>query len=705
MSRIPWTPEARTFFQSAFMCRAVSPALILLALGAFVLLPACSQSGIYEDSADTVSEADKIPLPDLGPEEPYPVEYEIGVPIIRETDPKKTRLYANIYRPTVEGKFPALLEAIAYRREIIAMGDAPDPKWLAERGYVVILLDVRGTGSSEGGWGSFSEDEIQDIVWIIDHWIPQQPWSNGKVGMMGPSYMGIIQYLAAARQPTHLKAIFPGVSAADTYRDIFYQGGIFDQEFIYFWAIATVGLSLIPSTELLPNLFSAIKALCDHISEIPALLSWLEMTTDQAFFDQRSPMSYWEELARYPIFATGGWFCIFTRGSLLNYMNLEKETKKLRARGEGGVAPKRIVVGPWYHGEGALLLGMPSKEMHKRWFDWHLKADEDPLYPYYDILDPRYPVNLYVMGEERWRREEKWPLDRAETKSFYLSGEKQAHDKNVSLNNGCLIHEDDLTRARPGSVKNVSTTLTHDPPHYAGQYSRSTARWIVGLTGFHSSSEDERRNEEKTLTFSTPRLDRDLEVTGPAVLRLWARTHFEPVSPENRQNLESLREQTAGLVSPLLAGMEDRDVHWIVNLNDVYPDGRVRNLTSGWLAASHRRDPNRPDWTQQGYDPFDYPEDRSPTPPEDGEIYEYVIEIWPTCNLFKAGHQIRIDIANSDYPHLLPTLVPSQSEILHDSEHPSHLILPVVDPQSTDPDLWIDDPKAYFSGEVPWDSL
>jgi len=225
----------------------------------------------------------------------------------------------------------------------------------------------------------------------------------------------------------------------------------------------------------------------------------------------------------------------------------------------------------------------------------------------------------------------------------------------------------------------------------------------VGLTAFHPSSEDERENETKTLTFSTERLTRDMEVTGPAVLRFWARTRFDPVPQEDRRMLEGLKAETGGALTPLVRRMEERDVHWIVNLNDVFPDGRVRNLTSGWLAASHRPAPDRQDWTRDGYDPFDYPENRDPNPPEDGEIYEYVVEIWPTCNLFRAGHQIRIDLVNSDYPHLVPSLVPSRSEILHDPEHPSRLILPVVEEDTTDPGLWIQKPRAYLAGDLPWD--
>ena len=667
--------------------RSCLPVLLLLCLAAC----AASLCGCGSDSGtgSTGEIGQKIPLPDLDPPAPYSVTVERGVAVARPGSPPVI-LYLDLFRPAVEGRFPSLLEAVAYRREILQYAE-PDPAWLASLGYAVAIVDARGTGSSQGIWGVFSEEEVSDIVWLVDDWIPAQPWSDGKVGMYGPSYMGILQYRVAARNPRHLEAIFPGVAMADAYRDIFYQGGIFDQEFILTWAAATMGLSLLPGTQLFKDPVSALVALFEHALAVPEVLSLLEMTTDQPFFRERSPMTYWADLKDVPVFATAGWLDIFTRGTLLNHIGLTGTASAGSARFAGAPAPRRIVVGPWYHLGGAMLDGLPAAVLHKRWFDWHLKARGDPDYSLYDILDPRYPVLLYVMGAEKWRKEESWPLDRVRYTELYLSGLEQPADRNPSLHNGTLLWPSEWALLAPDPEEPAARSrITHAPPSYAGRYSRSTCRWLMGLTAFHPSSQDERENERLTLTFSTGFLDRDLEVTGPAVLRLWARTWFGPAVPEAAQTLP------AGLSA-------EPDVHWIVNLNDVYPDGRVVNLTSGWLAASHRPDPSRPDWTQSGYDPFEYPEDQNPVPPRDGELYEYVIEIWPTSNLFRAGHQIRIDLANSDYPHLAPSPYPSESEILHDSAHPSRLVLPLVDPGSTRPEQWIEDPQAYFSGRVAWE--
>ena len=676
-------------------------AFFLLA-GSALMCAGCSDSGDASavPAAGSQDElVEKVPLPDMAPAEPYAVLFEAGVPIVREVNGETTRLYANIFRPDAEGTFPALLEGIAYRREMLQF--AQGPMALARNGFVVVFIDVRGTGSAEGTWGSFSEEEINDHVWIIDNWIPEQAWSNGKVGLFGPSYMGINQLLSAGERPEHLKAIFPGVSMADAYRDIFYQGGIFNQEFILFWALTTAGLSVLPSTETLRDPFSALEAFVQHATHVPELLSWLEMTTDQEFFEVRSPMYHWDAIAEYPAIMTGGWFDIFTRGTLLNYENTSRKAADLLAGDSGLVVPKKLIVGPWYHVTGAIMAGVPMVDLHLRWFQWHLQADDDPLYASYDILDPKYPVTLYVLGAEQWRKEPAWPLERAQYETFYLSSATQSQDQSPSLNNGTLLAQ---TQWQAGAKDQASSVITHDPPDYAGWQSRSSARWLVGATMFLPSAEDERANEEGCLTFSTPPLSEDVEICGRALLRFWARTHFDLLSLQSAKVVSDLKALPgAQFISELIETSTQNDVHWIVNLNDVYPDGRSRNLTSGWLAASHRGDPSRPYHVDPLYDPFDYPENRNPSPPAEGELYEYVVEIWPTCNLFKQGHQIRVSIANSDVPHMLPSLVPSESEIVHDAEHPAQLILPVVDPASTDPGLWIEDPAAYFTGQVSWE--
>ena len=135
------------------------------------------------------------------------------------------KLSAGIVRPDDTAPHPVIVVQTPYNRSggIGAfLGGSTD--FFAERGYVVVTVDVRGTGSSGGTWDSFGEDEQKDGPEVVE-WAAKQPWSDGHVGLWGPSYMGLNQLLTAAQRPPHLDAIFPIVPMADGYRDITFTGG------------------------------------------------------------------------------------------------------------------------------------------------------------------------------------------------------------------------------------------------------------------------------------------------------------------------------------------------------------------------------------------------------------------------------------------------------------------------------------------------
>jgi len=173
---------------------------------------------------------------------------------------------------------------------------SPTPAWLASQGYAVVVLDVMGTGSSEGGWECFSDREVEGVTWVIDHWIPGQAWSDGKVGMYGTSYMALASYLAAGRRPRHLEVVYAQKSPTDVYRDVFFQGGSFNQEFIGVWAVGTILLSLLPGTQALTDPESAARALADHqiridiaVTDFPHLLPGLVPAETEILHDPAHP--------------------------------------------------------------------------------------------------------------------------------------------------------------------------------------------------------------------------------------------------------------------------------------------------------------------------------------------------------------------------------------------------------------------------------
>jgi hypothetical protein len=196
--------------------------------------------------------------------------------------------------------------------------------------------------------------------------------------------------------------------------------------------------------------------------------------------------------------------------------------------------------------------------------------------------------------------------------------------------------------------------------------------------------EDERSDDWKIPTFTSEPLEEDLEIVGPVALRFWARTTFKDRSDAiiaGQNTMIDLLGKMLGIDTSsgiLNRTLFDEDVQFVAELCDVFPDGRARGINSGWLRASHRqrdRDESMftaehavdPDYTP--FDPLYIQQDFDPELIEEGELYEYVIELWPSCNVFKKGHRIRVTLTGSDWPHLLPVLVPSSNEIVIDENH------------------------------------
>ena len=198
-----------------------------------------------------------------------------------------------------------------------------------------------------GTWQAFSARENKDAGKIVG-WAHRQPWSNGKVGMIGPSYMGISQLMAAGHKPPGLKAIFPQVPGIDVYRDIVASGGQIDVGFIPLW------LGLVHTTGLIPPAYaaddpSALGTLLEHLMgggtfTLPLVLSALtggDSAYDGPFYRERSAGSYLKDVT-VPTFLVGGEYDLFQRGTPLIFERLQRNG-----------APVKMIIGPWDHLEGS----------------------------------------------------------------------------------------------------------------------------------------------------------------------------------------------------------------------------------------------------------------------------------------------------------------------------------------------------------------
>ncbi|HPS56644.1 MAG TPA: CocE/NonD family hydrolase [Spirochaetota bacterium] len=640
-------------------------------------------------------------------------------------------LWATVIRPAGSEKLPTIVVATPYRREMCIMMYIP----LVNHRYNLLAVDLRGTGSSEGTWESFDLVEQYDARYVIDKFIPKQVWSDGKVGMIGPSYMGIIQMLTAGLvetdpvtgEPVHLKALFPLVPKSDAYRDIVMHGGNIDLLFIPIWLGFVDMLAVLPSALNLgidgklteETIGEAQDTWLTHWNHVPTTVGWImdiDHMNDGPFYDKKSAMQYWPQKpaggwgypegdrvisSKLPVFLTSGWFDLFTRGTTNHYQyGLVNHS----------TSDKRIVIGEWYHIGGSAGLGLDSYmtcSLAARWFDWKIKGKQDPFME-------EFPVLLYVMGENKWRAEKAWPLpaDRVVNRTLYLTKKAptpiegdwytdadtgEYDDNNYGMNN-----QPDFEGENPVLEHDVFS-LTGLDLH--GMKSRSSTRWAAGgfsivsdLSKFYLNTnidasqwyEDERNDEKECLTFTTEPLTEDVDITGRISVTFWARTEFKAALTQATVNIitETIKNMYNVDSNLILGAMNKKDVQWVAEVNDVFPDGRARNVASGWLSAWHRTyDPSGKTTTcvldgktvvqhaidpaYVTFDPFYERPDKNPKAINEGELYQYTVELWPTSNVFKKGNRIRVSISASDFPHMVPILRPSRNTIVIDAKHPA----------------------------------
>ena len=678
------------------------------------------------------------------------VDLNLKVPVPANPGGEAVELWATAI--THDEPCPTIFISTPYRREIMMMLYLG----LVTKGYNLVGVDIRGTGSANGQWVSFGPSEHYDNAWIIDNFIPSMPSCDGRVGMIGPSYMAISQLLAAGQietdengAPVHLKALFPMVSKSDAYKDIVMHGGSVNAEFIPLWLGLVDILSALPPLLYLgedgislDDIQEASQIWEDHLGQLDIPIHWIMDIANAEktdFYETKSAMIYWPQdhpqgwnfpafpefnndlynsplgkkqiSEKLPVFMTGGWFDIFTRGTINNYMHGLKNHS---------ISDKALVMGPWYHLGGSLGLGVNSimdMSLPARWFDWKIKGINDPFMEEFSVLS-------YVLGKEKWKALKNWPPSEeiTENETFYLSKRK------ASLIFGDWFSTSNYSRnyKMKESLNWTDTTwllsnplIEHSPLDLKGLISRSSSRWLMGLPALVSQAsklvlnldidslmpwEDERIDEDGVLTFTTEPLDEDIEVAGPFKLTFYAKTDFKrPLSSlavsAVLKDIKNLLGYDANL---LVDSMDRKDVQWIAEINDVQPNGRARNITSGWLTASHRPyDPNNVYEITPGYDPaepfYDYA-DKNPNMIEENKIYKYSMEIWPTHAVFKKGHRIRLSISNSDFPHLLPILHPSESHIVIDSNRSAKLeFTKVKNEKEGELWKWVDDGSKYLT--------
>jgi putative CocE/NonD family hydrolase len=546
-----------------------------------------------------------------------------------------TRLAADIFRPAANGlattdRLPVVWTHTRYQRSHARDGKletildrAPRLQTLLKYGYVVAVVDVRGSGASFGTWdGSFSPKETQD-AYDITEWFAAQPWCNEKVGMYGPSYLGSTQLMAASLAPPHLKAIFPQKAPCDRYA-LLYPGGIFRKDFSEAWGkgVKELDVKLPPSRvdeDVAGSLLAAAQA--EHKSNRGALemtiacpyRDSIDRPTKETTWLARSPFTYLAAIRRskIPVYHLGGWFDCNTRDTVVAYNNLDN--------------PQKMVIGPWTHQQDHDLdLGAE----HLRWFDFWLKGIDNGVMK-------EEPIHYYTLGGPGWRSASQWPLPARQPTPYYLH---RGPTKSVkSINDGLL------TRLPPDEAS-ASDAYTVNYKTTSGKPSRWSSGY--GLGGKEFNYPDMTPMDEKGLTYTTEALAAAVEVTGHPVIHLWIAS-------------------TA------------KDGDFFAYLEDVDSKGMSHYVTEGCLRASHRA-LNKPPYEYLGL-PY-HRSNAADVLELPGKPVELVFDLQPTSIVFQPGHRIRVTIACADKDNTLtPELSPiPRVAVYRGKQMASHIVLPVI---------------------------
>jgi predicted acyl esterase len=547
----------------------------------------------------------------------YTIRAEKNVPIPM---PDGVRLFADIYRPDAEGKFPALLSYSPYGKEVqtltkpleindfetVSRGwnavEAGNTEYFVSRGYVHVIPDARGCATSEGKYSG--EKEAEDGYHIIE-WIAKQPWCNGNVGMTGMSWFAMISFRVAALNPPHLKAICPVEALTDLYRHMVYHGGILQYGFFQhpFLPIHTAEESQEFSKEELAGMVRDLKKREDiraypKIFGIlvlpkgnPGLFSALLHPYDGPHWKKGSAYDGFDKI-KIPVYMMCRWTAwpLHTPGAFHAYEHLNT-TKKLRMYTTPCPPAYPSLTGPqrpWHENHDHVL----------RWYDHWLKGIDTGI-----LNEP--PIQLFIQGINQWRDEYEWPLARTRWTKYYLRSDAK------------LDPFPPIQGERPD-------TFINNP-------------WL--------------RMDEKVpcIKYTTAPLSEDVEVTGPLALYLHA-------------------------------SISSEDANWMADLIDIDPTGSERMVTKGWLKASHRE---LDEAKSKPYQPY-HPHTRSvPVVPGKVYEYAMAIvetsnvfRAGHRIRLVIKGQDSRYE--EGDHYFHLDNLKETKHTIHHSEAFPSYLLLPII---------------------------
>lgn len=537
-------------------------------------------------------------------------------------------LSADLHRPAIPGQYPAILLRTPYQKtskDCFELGT-----YFASRGYVVVWMDVRGRGDSEGVFVPYRNDGVDGYDAI--EWCAQQDWCNGNVGTLGGSYLGRIQWLTAVLRPPHLKAMAVLVTPSDPFVEVptgtespmhlcwrhLVSGRVVQNPDVVNWEKVYEHLPLLTMDEALGRL----------------LPGWREALQHPTLDEYWQPLCYQNRFGEVdvPVLHISGWYDDEQVGTPLNFMGMVREGRSPATR-----AAQKLLMGPWPHQVnrdtrlGAVDFGQEAvidlRGYELRWFDHWLKGIDTGI-----MNEP--PVRIFVMGANHWRDECEWPLARTFFTRFYLHSGGRANSR---FGDGWLSLEP------PG--EEPPDRYDYDPANPVPFITEPTSNQIGGPDDYAAV---ERRDD--VLVYTTPFLEEDVEVTGPVTVELYASS------------------------SAL-------DTDFTAKLLDVWPSGFAQRLGDGIVRARYREGMDRQVLLKPGKI-YEFKIDLWNTSQVFRKGHRIRLEISSSAfpkydrNLNTGGELARET-----------RMVIASQTVYHDRLHPSCVILPVIPRESPQEEL------------------
>ena len=528
-------------------------------------------------------------------------------------------LSADIYRPDQPGRFPVILSRTPYTKtgnSILKIA-----RFFAADGYVFVTMDVRGRGDSDGQFVPYVNDGKDGYDAI--EWCASQDWSTGKVGTIGGSYNGAIQWLTAVEQPPHLTTMIAMVSPSDPFVE-WPTGQPLPATISWYHFTAGRVLQNLEAVDWNKLYWHVPLFTMDEAMGRPNPL-WRDQVAHSKLDGWWEPLRYQNKFARVrvPVLGISGWYDDEQVGTPLNFIGMTNKNIDERLR-----ASQKMLMGPWPHAiNSGTKLGevefgptavIDMNDYWKSWYDYWLKGIDNGV-----LKEP--PVRIFVMGENVWRYENEWPIGRAQWTKYYLHSNGRA---NTSSGNGIL-----------------STTEPANEP--SDSYSYDPAKPVPFITDPSFAQiggpDDYRKVEERddVLVYTSEAVTEELEVCGPIRVRL-------------------------------SASSSARDTDFTAKLLDVWPNGFVQRLTDGMVRARFREGMDKPSLIEAGRT-YSYDVDLWNTCQRYQKGHRVRVEI--SSSAFPKYDR---NLNTGEPLGKTTAMIVAQQKVFHDREHPSYIVLPIV---------------------------